>query len=92
MTARPIRRNAQTPDRNGKIFYTSTTSLSHISKSPHKCRKTAISTLLDSPSLNARTAQKFAGHRHLSTTYDYYSFERKTKKEQAEAINLALAL
>ena len=33
MTARPIRRNAQTPDRNGKIFYTSTTSLSHISKS-----------------------------------------------------------
>ena len=34
MTARPIRRNAQTPDRNGKIFYTSTTSLSHISKQP----------------------------------------------------------
>nr|WP_243038323.1 MULTISPECIES: hypothetical protein [Clostridia] len=34
MTARPIRRNAQTPDRNGKIFYTSTTSLSHISKEP----------------------------------------------------------
>ena len=34
MTARPIRRNAQTPDRNGKIFYTSTTSLSHISKIP----------------------------------------------------------
>ena len=32
MTARPIRRNAQTPDRNGKIFYTSTTSFSHISK------------------------------------------------------------
>ena len=32
MTARPIRRNAQTPDRNGKIVYTSTTSLSHISK------------------------------------------------------------
>ena len=32
MTARPIRRNAQTPDRNGKIFYTSTTSLAHISK------------------------------------------------------------
>ena len=32
MTARPIRRNAQTPDRNGKIFYTSTNSLSHISK------------------------------------------------------------
>ena len=31
MTARPIRRNAQTPDRNGKIFYTSTDSLYHTS-------------------------------------------------------------
>ena len=30
--ARPIRHNAQVPDRNGKIFYTSITSLSHISK------------------------------------------------------------
>ena len=32
--ARPIRHNAQVPDRNGKIFYTSITSLSHISKEP----------------------------------------------------------
>jgi hypothetical protein len=30
--ARPIRHNARVPDRNGKIFYTSITSLSHISK------------------------------------------------------------
>jgi len=29
VTARPIRRNARVPDRNGKIFYTSFTSLSH---------------------------------------------------------------
>ena len=32
MTARPVRHNAQVLDRNGKIFYTSITSLSHISK------------------------------------------------------------
>ena len=32
MTARPIRHRSQVPDRNGKIFYTSITSLSHISK------------------------------------------------------------
>ena len=32
LNARPIRHNAQVPDRNGKIFYTSITSLSHISK------------------------------------------------------------
>ena len=30
--ARPIRHNGQVPDRNGKIFYISITSLSHISK------------------------------------------------------------
>jgi len=34
MTARPVRHNAQVLDRNGKIFYTSITSLSHISKKP----------------------------------------------------------
>ena len=35
MTACPIRYQRQVPDRKGKIFYTSITSLSHISK---KCR------------------------------------------------------
>src|SRR5699024_4023568 len=30
--ARPIRHNGQVPDRNGKIFYTSIASLSHINK------------------------------------------------------------
>ena len=42
MTARPIRRNAQTPDRNGKIFYTSTTSLSHISKGRRLIAETEV--------------------------------------------------
>ena len=35
MTACPIRYQRQVPDRKGKIFYTSITSLSHISK---RCR------------------------------------------------------
>ena len=34
MTACPIRYQRQVPDRKGKIFYTSITSLSHISKVP----------------------------------------------------------
>nr|WP_252197346.1 hypothetical protein [Clostridium sp. MCC344] len=34
MTARPIRYQRQVSDRKGKIFYTSITSLSHISKIP----------------------------------------------------------
>ena len=32
MTARPIRYQSRMSDRNGKIFYTSITSLSHIRK------------------------------------------------------------
>ena len=34
MTACPIRYQRKVPDRKGKIFYTSITSLSHISKNP----------------------------------------------------------
>lgn len=60
-------------------------------RSPHKCRKTCISTLLDSP-VNNRTVQRFAGHSDLATTYKFYNFERKSKEEQAEAIDMALAL
>lgn len=63
-----------------------------VTKSPHKCRKTCISTLLDCPSINNRTVQRFAGHRDLSTTYNYYNFERKSKEEQAAAIDAALSL
>lgn len=61
-------------------------------KSPHKCRKTCISTLLDCPNINNRTVQRFAGHQDISTTYQYYDFERKSKEEQAQAINEALKL
>ena len=60
-------------------------------KSPHKCRKTCISTLLDSD-LNSRTVQRFAGHKEISTTLNFYSFERKSKEEQAVIIDNALSL
>lgn len=63
-----------------------------VSKSPHKLRKTCLSILLDNPNVNDRTVQRFAGHADLSTTYRYYNFERRTKEEQAEAINEALKL
>ncbi|MBR1650701.1 MAG: site-specific integrase [Lachnospiraceae bacterium] len=63
-----------------------------IVKSPHKLRKTTLSILLDSNEVNDRTVQRFAGHKDLSTTLQYYSFERKTKEEQAIAINNALSI
>lgn len=36
--------------------------------------------------------QRFAGHSELAATYNYYNFERKSKEEQAEAIERALTL
>lgn len=68
------------------------TRLDTVIKSPHKCRKTCISTLLDCPDINNRTVQRFAGHQDLSTTFGYYSFERKSKEAQAEAIDSALTI
>lgn len=66
--------------------------LDTVMKSPHKCRKTCISTLLDSPNINNRTVQRFAGHHDINTTLKFYSYERKSKEEQAIAINEALKL
>lgn len=66
--------------------------LKTVSKSPHKLRKTCISTLLDNPDVNDRTVQRFAGHSDISTTYRFYNFERKSKEEQALAIDAALSL
>lgn len=66
--------------------------LDTVCKSPHKLRKTCISTLLDDPNVNKRTVQRFAGHKDLSTTYRFYDFDRRSKEEQAKAIDKALSL
>lgn len=61
-------------------------------KTSHKIRKTTLSALLDSPNVNKRTVQRFAGHGDISTTDKYYNFDRRSKEEQAIAINEALSL
>jgi len=61
-------------------------------KTVHKIRKTVLSALLDSPNVNKRTVQRFAGHGDISTTDKYYNFDRRSKEEQAKAINEALSL
>lgn len=66
--------------------------LNSVTKSPHKCRKTCISTLLDNPHVNNKSVQRFAGHKDFTTTNNYYNFDRKDKEEQAQAIDMALAV
>lgn len=60
-------------------------------KSCHKLRKTCLSTLLDAD-ISARTVQRFAGHSDPSVLYKFYNFERRSKSEQAEAIDRALSI
>lgn len=66
--------------------------MNSVRKSPHKLRKTCLSTLLDNPNVSNRTVQRFAGHSDITTTIMYYSFDRSSKEEQAKAINDALFL
>lgn len=66
--------------------------LDTVIKSPHKCRKTCISTLLDNPDVNNKSVQRFAGHREFTTTNTYYNFDRKSMESQAQAIDQALAI
>lgn len=61
-------------------------------RTAHKIRKTCLSALMDNPDVNNRTVQRFAGHSCLSTTMNYYNFDRSSKEKQARAINDALAL
>lgn len=66
--------------------------LGTMMKSPHKCRKTFISQLLDHPDISSRTVQRIAGHSDIMTTYQHYYFERRSKEEQALNIEKALRI
>ena len=61
-------------------------------KTAHKLRKTALSALMDSDEISNRTVQRFAGHAQIGTTLSFYNFERRSKAEQAKAIEKALSL
>ena len=61
-------------------------------RTAHKIRKTTLSALLDSPDISNRTVQRFAGHSDITTTQRYYNFERRSREEQAKAIDEALSL
>jgi len=60
-----------------------------VRKSPHKCRKTFASLLLEA-GMSARAVQKLLGHEDISTTYAYYAFDRSSEEEQVAALNKAL--
>lgn len=64
--------------------------LDTVNKTPHKLRKTCLSILLDDPNISKRTVQRFAGHSDIRTTEAFYHFERRSRAEQAAAIDRAL--
>lgn len=62
-----------------------------VYRSPHKIRKTWISTLIDE-GLNINTIRELAGHENERTTYNNYCFDRKTDKQRKEQMEKALTL
>lgn len=60
-------------------------------RSPHKMRKTYISTLIDS-NVNINTIRKQVGHEDEKTTYQCYCFDRKNDKQIENQLEEALKL
>lgn len=58
-------------------------------KSPHKMRKTYISTLIDN-SVNINTIRKQVGHENEKTTYKNYCFDRKGEEQIENQLEIAL--
>lgn len=86
-------------DRSGKLPHPSTVdsmfyrlcdriNISH--KSPHKTRKTYISTLIDG-GINIDFIREQVGHNDEKTTYESYCFNRATQNETQKLLNKALS-
>ena len=61
-------------------------------KSMHKIRKTYISTLIDSRTVNLNTIRDLVGHEDERTTLKCYCFNRQTDSQTQESIERALSL
>ena len=61
-------------------------------KSMHKIRKTYISTLIDSQTVNLNTIRDLVGHEDERTTLRCYCFNRQTESQTQESIERALNL
>jgi len=58
-------------------------------RSPHKVRKTVISSMIDA-NVNINTIRKIVGHEDEKTTYNNYCFDRKSKTEIKRQLEIAL--
>ena len=61
-----------------------------LRRSPHKVRKTMISSMLDG-GINLNTARKIAGHMDEKTTLNNYYYDRNTDETQLSQLEAALA-
>lgn len=86
-------------DRSGKLphpstvdsmFYRLCDRINILHKSPHKTRKTYISTLIDG-GINIDFIREQVGHNDEKTTYESYCFNRATQNETQKLLNKALS-
>ena len=62
-----------------------------LHKSPHKIRKTYISTLIDD-GINIDTIRRLAGHEDERTTYGSYCYDRHSSKQIEAQLENALCM
>lgn len=62
-----------------------------LHKSPHKIRKTYISTLIDD-GVNIDTIRRLVGHEDERTTYGSYCYDRRSNKQVEEQLENALCV
>ena len=75
--ARPIRHPAQVPDRNGKIFYTSITSLSHISKSSGDVSKESLKN-----NIGLKFAFRSTDTNEIKQTLEFFGLDSEDENNQ----------
>ena len=75
--ARPIRHNGQVPDRNGKIFYTSITSLSHISKSSGDVSKESLKN-----NIGLKFAFRSTDTNEIKQTLEFFGLDSEDENNQ----------
>ncbi len=73
-----------------RMFYRMCDSLGILRRSPHKVRKTYISTLIDG-GLNLNFICEQVGHEDERTTLSNYCFNRKNEEQTIEQLRIALA-
>ena len=82
---------AKTPNVVSGKLYKICDELGILRRSPHKCRKTYISSLLNK-GVDADFVREQAGHKDLQTTLNFYAYSTTRNEKKLAQLNEALKM